>query len=98
MRRRVLCQDYPAAAMTGSITLADVAARTDTLVMTCTRCNRAGRYSLHALIKRYNRRLGVPTLLDKLSADCPKRKSLSDHDLCGIHCPELSTLFLSGTR
>lgn len=85
-------------AMTGSISLADVAARTDTLVVACTRCDRAGRYSVHTLIERYNRRLGVPRLLDMLSADCPKRKSLSAYDLCGIHCPELSTLFLSGTR
>jgi hypothetical protein len=82
-------------AMSGSITLADVAARTDTLVVACTQCDRAGRYSLHTLIKRYNRRLGVPELLAKLSADCPKRQSVSAYDLCGIHCPGLSTLFLN---
>jgi hypothetical protein len=29
-----------------------------------------------------------------LSADCPKRRSLSASDLCGVHCPELSALFL----
>ena len=36
--------------MTGAITLADVAARTDALVVACTRCDRAGRYSLDTLI------------------------------------------------
>jgi hypothetical protein len=49
---------------------------------------------MHTLIKRYNRRMGVPALLGKLSADCPKRKSVSTYDLCGIHCPGLSALFL----
>jgi hypothetical protein len=81
--------------MTGALTLADVAARTPTLVVACTRCDRAGRYSLDTLIKRYNRRLGVPELLAKLSADCPQRLSVSASDLCGIHCPEMSKLFLA---
>jgi hypothetical protein len=81
----------------GSITLGDVAARTDTLVVACTRCERAGRYSLHTLIKRYNRRLGVPTLLAKLSADCPKKQSTWAYDLCGAYCPDLPRLFMEGT-
>ena len=54
--------------MTEALTLADVAAKTDVLVVACSRCDRAGRYRLDTLIKRYNRRLGMPTLLAKLSA------------------------------
>jgi hypothetical protein len=84
--------------MSGSITLADVAARTDVLVVACTQCDRAGRYSLHTLIKRYSRRYSVPALLGKLSADCPKRKSMSAYNLCGLHCPELSALFVGPER
>src|ERR1700722_14381512 len=38
---------------------------------------------------------GLKMLLRKLAADCPKRKSLSAYDLCGVHCPELSALFLN---
>lgn len=80
--------------MTGSITLADVAARTDGLVVACTRCERAGRYSLDTLIRRHGPAFGVPALLRHLSADCPKRQSISVYDLCDAHAPELSTLFL----
>ena len=71
----------------GSITLTEVALRTPTLAVACTRCDRAGRYSLDTLIARHGSGYGVPALLAKLSADCPKRKSA--YDLCGVHCPEL---------
>ena len=84
--------------MTGSITLADVAARTDALVVACTRCDRAGRYSVGTLIRRHGRRFGIPSVLTKLSADCAKRESLSAYDLCGIHAPELSELFLEKAK
>ena len=83
--------------MTGSITLADVAARTDVLVVACTRCERAGKYRLDTLIINHGRRFGIPALLRTLSADCPKRLSVSAYDLCGVHCPELSALFLGRT-
>jgi hypothetical protein len=81
-------------AVSGSITLADVAERTDVLAVACTRCERADRYRLDALIKRHGRLCGIPTLLMKLSADCPKRESVPSYDLCGIYCPDLSELFL----
>jgi hypothetical protein len=80
--------------MTGALSLADVAARTDVLAVACSRCTRSGRYCLDTLIKQYNRRLGVPELLAKLSADCPKQLSVSAYDMCGAHCPELCALFL----
>jgi hypothetical protein len=35
-------------------------------------------------------------MLRTLSADCPKRQSVSAYDLCGVHCPELPALFLPG--
>jgi hypothetical protein len=78
----------------GSIILADVAERTAVLAIACTRCDRAGKYSMDTLIDRYGLAFGVPALLRLLSADCPKRRSLSASDLCGVHCPELSALFL----
>jgi hypothetical protein len=81
----------------GAITLADVAARTDVLVVACTRCKRAGQYSLDTLIRRHGPLFGVPALLRHLSADCPRRQSVSAYDLCGIHCPELPALFLGRT-
>ncbi len=80
--------------MSGSILLRDIARRTAVLVVACSRCDRAGRYSLQSLIARHGASFSIPLLLRVLSADCPKRDALSAYDLCGIHCPELSSLFL----
>jgi hypothetical protein len=77
----------------GSITLTAVAERTATLTVACTRCDRAGRYRLETLIARYGGSFGIPLLLGEMSADCPKRQSVSVYDLCGIHCPDLPSLF-----
>jgi hypothetical protein len=86
--------------MTGALTLEDVAARTDVLVMACSRCDRAGRYRVQTLIGHHGRGYGVPALLRTPSADCPKRQAAASiYDLCGIYCPEPSKLFLaSGTN
>jgi len=80
----------------GSITLADVAERTEVLAVMCSRCDRAGRYRLDALIEWHGPACGIPALLRMLSADCSKRESVSTYDLCGIHCPGLPALFLPG--
>lgn len=80
--------------MSGSITLGDVAQRTAVLAVACSRCDRAGRYPLNTLIARHGADFGVPSLLRMLSGDCPKRASISAYDLCGVHAPELSALFI----
>jgi hypothetical protein len=79
-----------------SITLGDVAERTAVLNVACSRCERAGRYSLETLVTRHGRWFGIPSLLALLSADRPKRQAsaASVYDLCGIHCPDLAQLFL----
>lgn len=63
------------------------------LAIACDRCERAGRYPLATLIARHGAEFGIPMLLRELSADCPKRKSISAYEQCGIHCPDLPTLF-----
>src|SRR4051794_4722239 len=78
----------------GSITLSDVAERTEVLNIACTRCERTERYHLDTLIARHGPDFGIPVLLRNLSADCPKRDSITVYDLCGIHCPDLARLFL----
>ncbi len=78
----------------GSITLGDVAVHTPVLVVACTRCDRTGRYNLETLIARHGEDFGIPDLLRRLSKDCPKRKSITVYDLCGVHCPELPGFFL----
>jgi hypothetical protein len=82
----------------GSLTLSDVAERTDVLAVACSQCERAGRYPLASLIERHGQMYTIPTLLRTLSDDCPKRKSLSAYDLCGVHCPELPALFMRQTQ
>jgi len=77
----------------GSITLGAVAERTDVLAVACSRCERVGRYPLEGLIAKHGRAFDIPELLRRLSADCPKRTSISHYDLCGIHCPGLPALF-----
>jgi hypothetical protein len=79
--------------LTGAITLAQVAQRTEVLAVACSRCDRAGRYRLDTLIAQHGPRFGIPALLRSLSADCPKRKSVSVYDLCGVNCPDMSALF-----
>jgi hypothetical protein len=85
----------PTAPPSGSITLDQVVARTDVLTVACTRCERAGRYPVTVLIARHGLYCDVPEMLRRLSADCPKRASISTYDICGIHCPDLSYLFLA---
>jgi hypothetical protein len=74
--------------------LGDVAVHTPVLVVACTRCDRTGRYNLETLIARHGEDFGIPDLLRRLSKDCPKRKSVTVYDLCGVHCPELPGFFL----
>jgi hypothetical protein len=77
----------------GSITLDQVATHMAVLVVACSRCDRAGRYNLDTLIALHGPGFGIPELLHLVSKDCPKRQSLSAYDICGVHCPELSTYF-----
>lgn len=77
----------------GSLTLSDVAARTDSLAVACSRCDRAGRYPMAKLLDQRGRDFSIPDLLRDLSRDCPKRETLSQYNLCGVHCPELPALF-----
>ena len=84
-------------ATSGSITLGEVAEHTAVLAVACTRCERAGKYPLETLIARHGAGFSVPNLLRLLSDDCPKRKSITVYDLCGVHCPELPGFFLGKT-
>ena len=78
----------------GSVTLGEAAEHTAALTVACTRCDRAGKYRLETLIARHGADFGIPDLLRLLSDDCPKRKSVTIYDRCGVHCPELPGFFL----
>lgn len=79
----------------GSITLADVAAKSQSLNIACSRCERAGRYRLDSLIALHGADFGIPILLDVLAADCPRLNSVSMYDRCGIHCADCPRFFLA---
>ena len=79
----------------GSLTSRDVAAETDTLVIACGRCDRAGRYPVTTLIEKHGPHHTIPAVLRTLAADCPKYTSLAAiNDNCGLHCPELPNMFM----
>src|ERR1700712_918409 len=79
----------------GSITLEQVTARTAALAVACTRCDRAGRYNLGALIAGRTQ-VWHSSVAAIAVGRLPKRNSTSAYDLCGVHCPDLSTLFRPG--
>ena len=84
-------------ATSGSITLGEAAEHTAVLTVACSRCERAGKYRLETLIARHGEDFGIPDLLRMLSDDCPKRKSVTIYERCGVHCPELPSFFLGKT-
>jgi hypothetical protein len=65
---------------------------TDVLAVSCSRCERAGRYPLVTLIEQHGRIFTVPDLLGELSKGCPK------YDLCASCCAELPALFTAEAR
>jgi len=78
---------------TGSLSLADVAERSDTLSVACTRCERSDRYPLATLIERHGPTFDVPSLLRLVSADCPKRQAAGWYERCDPYCVGLAGLF-----
>lgn len=80
----------------GSVTLADVAARTTHIEVACTRCERRGRYRLIKLIATYGEDFRMTDLGMQL-ADCPKRKA-SVGERCDVYYPGLRLIMSDGDR
>lgn len=80
--------------MSGSILLGQVADHLVTLEIACNRCERKGRAAVDRLMTQHGRLMSVPALLALLSADCPKRQAAKMHDVCGVHLPQLSAIFM----
>jgi hypothetical protein len=78
-----------------SITLADVAQKTDVLAVACSKCDRIGKYPLATLIERHGRSFSIPAVLNDMSIGCARRGIVSAYDMCGVHCPELAEFFLA---
>jgi hypothetical protein len=80
---------------TGTISLAEIAERISMLEIACNRCPRYGRLSIRRLLDEYGDIPG-PEVLERLSADCPRRQAMQRGqlaDVCGAHHPQLPALF-----
>jgi hypothetical protein len=74
----------------GAITFGDLAGRMDMLRVACSKCERAGQYSVAKLIERHGPRMGLPKWKDDITADCPMRtKPGNTWDRCGARFPDL---------
>jgi hypothetical protein len=47
-------------------------------------------YNVVRLIEQYGPDAKLTDWLSRITADCPKRRSLDMSDRCGAHCPDLS--------
>lgn len=79
--------------MSGTITLGAVAAHLTMLEVSCNRCDRRGRLRIEDLIADHGAALPVPKLRRIVAGDCRKMIEGKIHDACGVHFPELSTVF-----
>ena len=76
----------------GAITFGDLVGKLDLLAVECTKCERAGRYSVRRLIEQRGPNDKIIDWKDALTADCPRKiaNNMSDH--CAARCPELPEL------
>ena len=72
----------------GAITLGRVcAAGVVSLPVECQKCPRKGRYKVTRLIDQHGAVISLPDLKNIIAADCPKQKSPSIYDRCGVFFP-----------
>ena len=73
----------------GATIFGDLIGKLDILRVSCDKCGRNGRYRLSRLIQDRGRDAKVTDWLDQITADCPKRATVSWHDRCRARCPDL---------
>ncbi|BDC38939.1 hypothetical protein PTKU15_22360 [Paraburkholderia terrae] len=73
---------------TGSVALADVAARAKHLDVACTRCSRRGRYQLARLVEQFGADFPMTDLGAEL-ANCPNRNVTAHGARCDVFFPDL---------
>ena len=74
--------------VTGSLNLAQIAARMTTLEVRCTKCDRHGRYRTARLVEQYGADFAGPDLRDKLSVDCEKHDA-AEYERCDLYFPDM---------
>ena len=76
----VLLYSAPIMPRDGANLLSDV--RVPVLTVVCEPCGRRERYDVERLTRQYGWDAKLPDLLARLTADCPKRGSVSVYDRC----------------
>ena len=74
--------------MSGLILLADVAHRTRTLDIACSRCARKGRVSMARMVREHGLNAPVWHVWRDLNHDCPNREG-SPYERCSLHSSTL---------
>jgi hypothetical protein len=74
----------------GAITFGDLVGKLGLIRVECSKCERAGWYSVRLLIQQYGRDSTILDWKDDLTADCPRRLKGDYSDQCGARCPDLA--------
>jgi len=77
----------------GAITFSDLIGKLDDLRVSCEKCGRSGRYQVQRLIRDRGRDGKIVDWLDQITADCPKKATISWNDRCAARCPDLAKVF-----
>jgi len=72
----------------GAIPLRDYPS--DRVKVLCRPCGREGAYSLAGLMRRHGGDMGLPEVLARITADCPKREDWRQTGPCQAHYPDIS--------
>ena len=67
-----------------AITLGDLRGHVAMLDVACRKCGRFGRYRVAGLAAQHGADTKLPDLRERLAADCPRMKSGSLSDQCGV--------------
>ena len=73
----------------GAIIFGDLIGKLDVLRVACEKCGRDGRYQVQRLINDRGRNCKIVDWLDQITADCPKKATISWNDRCAARCPDL---------
>jgi hypothetical protein len=80
----------------GSIALGDLNGKLTMLEIACSKCDRRGLLRLDRLIEEHGAGIGMPVLGQTLAGDCPRARTVSINDRCGVNFPQLPELFCGG--
>jgi hypothetical protein len=73
----------------GYLAFADIEGKLDMLRVECTRCPRAGRYTVAKLIAAHGRLANVANWAWELKQDCPRHNADLLSDRCDLICLDL---------